>query len=174
MEHRQNAPRSSGGRARRSDQPIRGPLIPVPPRKKLPHQFPMHVDPAKEIFFITVCCARRGTNQLANSEIGPALLGTIQHRNQNAIWYAHLAVIMPDHVHFLLSFPRDKSIQTTMSKWKEWTAKSLRIAWQRDFFEHRLRKAEGYREKADYILANPVRAKLVRDWEDWPYLLLAR
>jgi hypothetical protein len=75
---------------------------------------------------------------------------------------------MPDHIHFLLSFPRDKPIQTVVSKWKEWTAKTLHIEWQRDFFEHRLRKEESYREKADYIMLNPVRASLVERVEDWP------
>ena len=57
-----------------------------------------------------------------------------------------------------------------MSKWKEWTAKDLGIQWQDDFFEHRLRREESRREKADYILANPVRAKLVSRSEDWPYV----
>ena len=38
-------------------------------------------------------------------------------------------------------------MQTTVSKWKEWAAKSLKIEWQRDFFEHRLRKEESLRRK---------------------------
>jgi hypothetical protein len=53
-------------------------------------------------------------------------------------------------------------------KSKEWTAKDIGIQWQDDFFEHRLRWAESRREKADYILANPVRAELVSSPEDWP------
>ena len=81
---------------------------------------------------------------------------------------------MTDHVHLLLSFPEtEKRIQTIVSKWKEWTAKTLNIEWQRDFFEHRLRKEETLREKADYILANPVRAGLVATPEKWPYVLIA-
>ena len=142
------------------------------PRKTLPHEFPSFVDPAKEIFFIAVCCQKRGVNQLAGPEVGPPLIETIQHRNEKEVWWAHLAMIMPDHVHFLLSFPRENQIQVVMSKWKEWTAKSLRIHWQRDFFEHRLRRDESYREKADYILFNPVRAGLVSNVEDWPYVFI--
>ena len=81
---------------------------------------------------------------------------------------------MPDHVHLILSFPEiGKRVQTIMSKWKEWTAKSLDIEWQRDFFEHRLRRDESFREKADYVLANPVRAGLVKKVEDWPYVFIA-
>jgi putative transposase len=60
-----------------------------------------------------------------------------------------------------------------VSKWKEWTAKTLKIQWQRDFFEHRLRREESFREKADYILANPVRVALVEKAENWPYVFIA-
>ena len=81
---------------------------------------------------------------------------------------------MPDHLHFVASFPEtDMRMQTIVSKWKEWTAKSLGIRWQRDFFEHRLCREESAQEKADYILENPVRAGLVSRWEDWPYVFIA-
>src|SRR4051794_24568073 len=128
-------------------------------RKQLPHDIPRGIDPSKEDYFVTICCRERGQNQLANRTVGNALIDTISHRNQQQIWYAHLAVVMPDHVHLVLAFPEtERRAQTIVSKWKEWTAKSLGIRWQRDFFEHRLRREESFREKADYVLANPVRA----------------
>jgi putative transposase len=46
------------------------------------------------------------------------------------------------------------------------------IEWQRDFFEHRLRSDESWREKANYILANPVRKGLVTEVSRWPYVFL--
>ena len=46
------------------------------------------------------------------------------------------------------------------------------IEWQRDFFEHRLRSDESWREKADYILANPVRKGLVAQVSQWPHVFL--
>ena len=102
------------------------------------------------------------------------MIDTIRHRNERQIWYAHVALIMPDHVHLILAFPEiGQRVQTIVSKWKEWSAKSLGIQWQRDFFEHRLRKEESFREKADYVLANPMRAGLVTRWEDWPYVFIA-
>ncbi len=78
---------------------------------------------------------------------------------------------MPDHLHALLSFPPSgKPLRLVVSKWKEWTAKQFAIHWQDDFFEHRLRREESRREKADYILNNPVRAGLVERPEDWPFV----
>jgi putative transposase len=146
----------------------------LPIRKQLPHDFPLWVDPYKADFFITICWKQRGRNQLALPSVADELFETIEHRNKEGVWYAHIALLMPDHVHFLLSFPEtEKRMQTILSKWKEWTAKTLKIEWQRDFFEHRLRKEESFREKADYILLNPVRAGLAENAEDWPYVFIA-
>jgi len=81
---------------------------------------------------------------------------------------------MPDHLHALVSFPPSgKPIRSIVSKWKEWTAKQLGIAWQSDFFEHRLRHDESRRQKADYILENPVRRNLIARPEDWPFVYSA-
>ncbi len=80
---------------------------------------------------------------------------------------------MPDHIHTLLSFPPSRNtVQQTITLWKRWTARQMGIEWQRDFFEHRLRSDENWREKADYILANPVRKGLVTEAAQWPYVFL--
>src|SRR5256714_3096294 len=157
-----------------SNADSRTPRRGVPTRKQLPHEVPLWIDPSKEDYFITICCRERRQNQLAVPKIGEPLMNTIRHRNERQIWYAHVAVIMPDHVHLVLGFPdRERRIEVIVSKWKEWTAKLLGIRWQRDFFEHRLRREESFREKADYVLANPVRAGLVDRAEDWPYTFIA-
>jgi len=155
-----------------SRTPQRG--VPTRPiRKRLAHDVPLWIDPSKARYFITVCCKRRGKNQLAISDPGYAVLETIIYRHARGIWYAHLALLMPDHAHLIVSFPQtEKRTQTIVSKWKERTAKSFRIEWQRYLFEHRLRKEESFREKADYIRANPVRAGLVEKAEDWPYVVI--
>ena len=145
----------------------------LPFRKQLPHDIPLWVDPAKETYFVTVCCQLRGENQLAKTTVANGLFESINYRNQQAIWHVRLAVLMPDHVHLLISFGQtEKRIQTIVSKWKEWTAKSLSIKWQRDFFEHRLRREESLQEKANYILFNPVRAGLVSRPEEWPFVFI--
>jgi hypothetical protein len=47
------------------------------------------------------------------------------------------------------------------------------FCWQRDFFEHRLRHDESRWQKANYILENPVRKKLVARPEEWPFVYYA-
>ena len=48
-------------------------------------------------------------------------------------------------------------------------ARTTSIKWQRNYFDHRVRKDESLVEKADYILNNPVRARLVTCAEEWPF-----
>jgi putative transposase len=154
-----------------------GPTVPfvlLARRKSLPHEIPLWVDPQREIYFITINCEIRGTNQLATGRTAPALFATIRHRQEHDLWWPYVFLLMPDHVHTLISFPPSgKPIKLVVSKWKEWTAKTLGIGWQRDFFEHRLRHEESRREKADYILQNPVRKKLAAHPESWPFVYFA-
>ncbi len=147
------------------------PRMEMPRRKPLPHEIPSWVDPQKEIYFISINCEERFTNQLALPDVSKRLFETVHHRQEKLLWWPYLFLLMPDHLHALLSFPpSDKPIKLVVRKWKEWTAKELDIVWQRDFFEHRLRNDESRREKADYILQNPVRTKLVTRSEDWPFV----
>ena len=143
----------------------------IPRRKTLPHEIPSWVDPQKEIYFITINCEERFRNQLALPEVSARLFETVRHRQEKFLWWPYLFLLMPDHLHALLSFPPSgKTLKLIISKWKEWTAKEVGIVWQRDFFEHRLRHDESRREKADYILRNPVRKKLVAHPKDWPFV----
>ena len=148
------------------------------PFGKLAHEAPPWIDPSREIWFITICCAARGKNILATPEIGRQVLESVAYREQMGHWFAHLFLLMPDHCHALLSFPQDRFpqdrlIQKTISDWKRWTALKYEISWQPNFFDHRLRGSEGFEQKAAYILENPVRADLVKAPEDWPYIYRA-
>jgi len=147
----------------------------VQPRpRRLPHDIPLWVDPHRQIYFITINCRERFRNQLAMSEVAEPLFETVQHRQERHLWWPYLFLLMPDHLHALVSFPPSgKPIRSIVSKWKEWTAKQLGIAWQSDFFEHRLRHDESRRQKADYILENPVRRNLIARPEDWPFVYSA-
>ena len=79
-------------------------------------------------------------------------------------------LLMPDHLHTLASFPPAKQMALSIGSWKRYLAKDLGIKWQRDFFDHRLRKNESLQQKTDYIIHNPVRAGLVLTADDWPYI----
>ena len=141
-------------------------------RGALPHQPPLSIDMAKEIFFITISCAARGKNQLCHRQIANVLFEAARFYESRDEWHIHLMLLMPDHVHFLASFAADAKLGDTVARWKRYTSRHAGVQWQRDFFDHRLRREQSYREKADYILRNPIRAGLVISEDDWPFRIV--
>jgi putative transposase len=145
----------------------------LPKRKTLPHNLPSWVCPETAVFFITICCEPKSENQLCNEEVASVIFESIAFRQTRGDWWVQLLLLMPDHLHMLVSFASDKDMTTTISQWKEILAKKLDIRWQPNFFDHRLRKEDSLRDKADYILNNPVRRGLVARAEEWNYLWMS-
>ena len=98
----------------------------------------------------------------------------------------HAAVVMPDHVHLLLTPGRDSSgaifpISQILNSVKGASAHAVNKAlsrkghvWQPERFDRALRSDESMRAVADYICANPVRAGLASQehayewlWREW-------
>ncbi len=126
--------------------------------------------PDDAVFFITVCCEPRGMNQLCKDDKADALFETVEFRQTRGDWFVHLLLLMPDHLHALVTLPKGASLDSTVSTWKEYAAKVVPVSWQRGFFDHRLRGSESHREKAAYIRMNPVRKGLVDIPDAWPYV----
>ena len=82
----------------------------------------------------------------------------------------HAGVLMPDHLHMLVTVPDAKQFNRLIASWKRYTSCQLGIRWHRTFFDRRLRRHESLTAKVEYIRQNPVRAGLVSRPEDWPYL----
>lgn len=139
-------------------------------RKPLPHTPPSWIDPFREVWFITICCAKRGETPLTLPGVADALIESVRYRWELAHWHPHVFLLMPDHCHALLSFPPDRPIKKTILDWKHWTATKNGIVWQPNFFDHRLRRGENFAEKSAYISNNPVRTSLVTNAESWPHV----
>ena len=128
-------------------------------------------------YFITVCTHNR-RDILADPVVHEILKSHWDKSLDLYGWAVGSYVIMPDHVHFFCTDVTDK---TTLSKmigaWKQWTAKELNLhlktfgsVWQKEFFDHLLRSRESYSEKWEYVRQNPVRAGLVLNADEWPYV----
>ena len=144
---------------------------PRPSRRPLPHDVPPWIDPARETYFITLNCEVRGVNTLCHKEPAARLFESVGFRHRSRAWHCHLCLLMPDHLHALITFTGTrKSMPKTIGDWKRWLALKEGIPWQADFFEHRIRSEHEEVSKAQYILQNPVRKGLVKQAEDWPYV----
>jgi putative transposase len=122
------------------------------------------------VFFVTICCHPRGQNQLCFPEIAAPVIESVAFRNQRGDWWVQFLLLMPDHLHALASFPQGVEPGPVIAEWKKFTARTLKIQWQRDFFDHRLRSEESVRDKEEYVRQNPVRAGPVGKAGDWPYV----
>jgi REP-associated tyrosine transposase len=127
------------------------------------------------IYFITTCTFKRHAI-LASKEVAQVLVEEWQHARDRHGWAIGRYVIMPDHVHFFCSGELDaKELPTFMQAWKQWTSKRMArelnlfgTIWQEEFFDHILRFSESYSQKWDYVKENPVRADLVKRFDNGP------
>jgi putative transposase len=140
----------------------------MPTRRTLSHTPPASV-PDGSWFFLTLCCAERGRNQLCLRETGNQLLEDGARYHRQGVWHLYLLLLMPDHLHMIAAFPVEVRMSDAIRNWKRLTARMLGVKWQRNYFDHRLRADEGLELKADYIRQNPVRAGLVQTAEEWPF-----
>ena len=79
-------------------------------------------------------------------------------------------VVMPDHVHWLLRLLGTVSLGEAVRRLKAKVSLALgHSLWQHGFHDHALRRDEDLAGVARYIVANPVRAGLVRRVGDYPH-----
>jgi len=116
-------------------------------------------------FFNNFHCARLLVNTLRKSEY--------HHDCEWLCW-----VIMPDHFHGILrlknSPPHDLSAVMKFIKGQSGRIINHHLdrsgsLWQTGFHDHALRKEEDRLNIARYIVANPLRAGLVKKLGDWPH-----
>jgi putative transposase len=98
-------------------------------------------------------------------------LQVLQHYRHESHFRLHAFVVMPDHVHLLLT-PKDTSIERAMQLIKGGYSRKLGSkfpVWQRGFTDHRIRDRSDWDRHFEYIHSNPVRARLCQQPEDYPY-----
>lgn len=122
-------------------------------------------------YFITICCNEKGRNQLCRKHSAQQIFKTAKMYDVRGIWYVELMLLMPDHLHALVAIDGEASLSGIVGNFKRATSRFAHVRWQRNFFDHRLRHDESLDAKAAYIMDNPVRARLVQEEEDWPYVL---
>jgi putative transposase len=98
-------------------------------------------------------------------------------------------VIMPEHVHLLVSEPEEGNLSVTVQILKQQAARTLlrkprrktkgqlklgfaeaveKQLWQRRFYDFNIWSEAKFNEKLKYMHANPVKRGLVQHPKDWP------
>jgi putative transposase len=123
------------------------------------------------IFFITTVTAQRRPI-FRRETTAHLLIETLAHYRDDRRFLLYEFVIMPDHVHALLTPAPEISLERAMQFVKggfSFRLKSRLPVWQASFTNHRVREWEDYEHQREYIRMNPVRARLVDRAEDYPF-----
>jgi putative transposase len=128
---------------------------------------------SSQIFSLTICTWDRRP-LFRNETWGRLVFASIETGPFGMQTERFAFCLMPDHIH-LLCAPVEANLVDLINGWKSFTANLLRKdglkghCWQRGFFDHALRREEDIRSIAEYIVNNPVRAGLVKNWIDYPF-----
>ena len=147
-------------------------MYPYEYRRRLPH-----FEPDYKIFFITFCTDQRWTLPPAARKI--VVDTCLAGKNQKFDLYG--LVVMPDHVHLaLVPLCRPQGpipIAEIMQAIKRASAHRINRllnrrgqVWQEESFDRALRKEEQFEAKLYYMLENPVRAGIVSNRLDYPWI----
>jgi hypothetical protein len=52
---------------------------------------------------------------------------------QEEMEHCRLCLLMPDHLHAIIAFPREPGMKTVITNWKKFVAAKHGVEWQRDF-----------------------------------------
>jgi putative transposase len=130
---------------------------------KLHHEVPHWVENSA-LFHIRVALNREKQQQpLTAPAIADALINSARLYESKQRWYFTLLLLMPDHLHALLSFASDESMSNVVGGWKHFHVRKHGVIWQEGYFDHRLRddeRGEQLSAKMNYIRQNPVAAGL--------------
>ena len=137
-----------------------------------------HYQKAGRTLFVTFC---KGTREPFSAQARDAVLQCCL-KGRGHKFQLHAVVVMPDHVHLLLTpLCNEKGwpygLPAILKLVKGASARSVNKllgssgpVWQEESFDHVLRSQESREEKLEYIRQNPVRRGLVKIPEDYPWL----
>jgi len=126
-------------------------------------------------YFLTFCTNQR-RDLFAQIEIVDLVHAQIVRASNEEDFAIIAYCFMPDHVHLLIQGTSERSdCKRFMTKAKQYSgfnySQTFRdVLWQRYGYERVLREEETTVAVARYILRNPIRAGLVQDVLDYPFV----
>lgn len=114
-----------------------------------------------------------GSCYLSDSRIAEIVQDALFFFNDKR-YILHSWVIMPNHVHVLISLCKGYRLPDILHSWRSFTAQKANALlnrrgtfWQKEYFDRFIRSPEHYAYVVKYIEENPVKAGLCLQAEDW-------
>jgi len=126
-------------------------------------------------YFVTAC-AHMHQNLFQRKEVAELMIATIFRYRDSGEFQVHEYVVMPDHIHLLLSLDDDRPLSRAMQLIKGGFSHALRekgislhTVWQQSYYDRRVRDINEFAEFAKYVRENPERRGLVDEAAKYPY-----
>jgi putative transposase len=126
-----------------------------------------------QLHFVTFSCCRRRAN-FVNDRCYPYFECALERVRQSYGMRVYAYVVMPEHVHLLVSEPEREVLARAMQSPKQSVARGLALRakdpfWQARYYDFNVWSEKKFVEKRRYIHRNPVARGLVKQPEDWPW-----
>ena len=120
--------------------------------------------------FITFCCYHRRP-LLADSHAKEVFEAALERVRLSYGMRVYGYVVMPEHVHLLLSEPDRAALDVAIKSLKQGVARRLLQDgdhfWQKRYYDFNVRERRKFQEKLRYIHRNPVKRGLCERPEQW-------
>jgi putative transposase len=129
---------------------------------------------SKQTHFVTFSCYRR-LPRLLDDRVSGMFVESLERTRRSYGLRVYGYVVMPEHVHLLVSEPEVAVLARAIQALKISVARREMFYstegdatfWQKRYYDHNVRSYESFVEKLCYIHRNPVKRELVERPEDW-------
>jgi putative transposase len=135
---------------------------------------PKHRTAPGSSYFVTTRCWQ-GRTIFHVPELAQILIKTMLDYRQQGAYLLHEFVVMPDHLHLILTPSSATSLEKAVQLIKGGSSHRIHLCrghkmeiWQKSFGDRTIRDVADWQSKVEYIRMNSARAKLVERPEDWP------
>ena len=122
--------------------------------------------------FVTFCCYHRRP-LLHDPTPGQVFEAALERMHLSFELCVYGYVVMPEHVHLLLSEPRQNTLADAIKSLKQGVSRRLigsaEHFWQKRYYDFNVRNESQFAEKLRYIHHNPVKRGLCTSEEDWEW-----
>jgi putative transposase len=123
-----------------------------------------------DFHFLTFSCYHR-LPYLNSDEVRNLFESAVERTRERFQFFVAGYVVMPEHVHMLISEPRQNALSDAMRALKLSVSlrRTERPFWQPRYYDFNVHSEEKFTEKLHYIHQNPVRRGLVANPGDWAW-----
>ena len=128
---------------------------------------------SRQLHFLTFSCYQRKP-KLRSPQARTIFLSALERVRQKYELCVYGYVVMPEHVHLLVSEPKNDTLAGAVKSLKQGVARTLALRapepfWMERYYDFNVWSESRFVQKLRYIHRNPVKRGLVERPEDWEW-----